>query len=82
VLLFCKKPTKSSMPFVSVYVDESGDLGFQKNSSKFFVVSYVMIVNKRIDEIEGLVKRILKNINITKRTRKKYVSSNFLGIVT
>jgi len=70
------------MPFVSVYVDESGDLGFQKNSSKFFVVSYVMIVNKRIDEIEGLVKRILKNINITKRTRKKYVSSNFLGIVT
>lgn len=59
------------MPFVSVYVDESGDLGFQKNSSKFFVVSYVMIVNKRIDEIEGLVKRILKNINITKRTRKK-----------
>jgi len=52
-----------------VFVDESGDLGFDKHSSKFFVVSFVMVINTPSTRLEVLIKRALKNINITKKHR-------------
>ena len=52
-----------------MFVDESGDLGFDIHSSKFFVVSFVMIINTTSTRLEVLIKRALKNINIAKRRR-------------
>ena len=57
------------MPYISVYVDESGDLGFNEKSSKFFTVGYVFTKN-RFPLVENeIIKHTLKKVN--KKTKKK-----------
>lgn len=57
------------MPYVSIFVDESGNLGFTKNSPKTFVISYVIVINTLPAVIETKIKRLLKNIG-TKQNPK------------
>lgn len=59
------------MPFVSIFVDESGNLGFTQNSTKTFVVSYVIVINTLPNIIETKVKRLLKNINTRHKPKRK-----------
>lgn len=62
------------MPHVSVYVDESGDLGFKKNSSKFFTIGYVFTINRFPFIEKQIVKRTLKNINIGIKHHRRKIS--------
>ncbi len=34
------------MPHVSIYVDESGDVGFNEKSSEFFTIGYVFTTDR------------------------------------
>lgn len=60
------------MPHVSIYVDESGDVGFNEKSSKFFTVGYVFTINRLPTKESKKIRRLLKNINfgIKKHNRK------------
>jgi cell shape-determining protein MreC len=62
------------MPHVSVYVDESGDVGFNEKSSKFFTIGYVFTINHFPSDENKKVKRLLKNINSRTRNHKKKIS--------
>ncbi len=78
-----------------IYLDESGDLGFSKSSSKWFVFSGIVIDDKRL--LEQAVKKVWKNFKnkergelhathesgITKkRLLKRLVSIKTLGILS
>lgn len=52
------------MPHISIYVDESGDVGFAKRSSKFFSVGYVIINSDSIPRINSGIKELLHTINL------------------
>ena len=52
-----------AMPHVSVYVDESGDAGFDDKTSEFFTVGYAFAVDGSAAKENKTVKRALKNIN-------------------
>jgi len=70
------------LPFVSVYVDESGDLGFGDGASSFFTIGYAFSYNRHPFAENSIVKRTLKKINdCTKKRRGKYPNSNFQPIV-
>ena len=58
---------------MNVYVDESGDLGFSDNSTRFFVVAY--IISDSIPSIRTKMKRILKKLH---NKRKYHFSRNEL----
>ena len=62
------------MPFVSVYIDESGDVGFNDKSSKFFTIGYVFTVNRYPSKENKKVKRLLKNINFGIKKHNKKIS--------
>jgi len=62
---------------VIVYVDESGDLGFDKLASEFFVVSYVILVNTTSGFLAGKISRLLRNINLAKKPRGKISEFKF-----
>ena len=51
------------MPHVSVYVDESGDMGFTEKSSEFFTIGYAFTVDRLPIKENKTIKRVLKNIN-------------------
>ncbi|MEM3090010.1 MAG: hypothetical protein QXY22_05520, partial [Candidatus Nitrosotenuis sp.] len=59
------------MPYVSTFVDESGNLGFTTNSTKTFVISYVIVINSLPTVIETKIKRLLKNINMHQKPKRK-----------
>jgi hypothetical protein len=59
------------LPVVNVFVDEAGDLGFSKTSTKSFVLSYVIMVNDTPMFIRNKVRRLLKNTNTKRRIRGK-----------
>ena len=48
-----------------IFLDESGDLGFKKTSSKWFIFGGVIIDNDRL--IEKIVKKIWKNLKNKRR---------------
>lgn len=50
---------------MNVYVDESGDLGFSKKSTRFFIVAY--IVSDSAPSIRTKMKRILKKLHNKRR---------------
>ncbi len=52
-----------------VYVDESGDLGFTKKSTKFFVVAYAECVSPQPSQV--ILRRALKHLH----QKKRYASS-------
>lgn len=62
------------MPSVSVYVDESGDLGFNTKSSKCFTIAYVFTVNRYPFAENKIVSRTLKDVNIKNKNHKKKIS--------
>ncbi|MFN3654244.1 MAG: DUF3800 domain-containing protein [Candidatus Nitrosotenuis sp.] len=59
------------MPHINIFVDESGNLGFTNNSTKIFVVSYVIVINSLPNVIETKIKRLQKSINTHSKPRKK-----------
>jgi hypothetical protein len=63
------------MTNVGVFVDEAGDFGFRKTSSKYFVVSYVVLDEDLVDGIESEVGRTLAEAN--RMLRKKIVEFKF-----
>jgi hypothetical protein len=54
-----------------IFLDESGDLGFnpEKNSSKYFVVTFLFVDNK--NPVEKVIKKIARNLS--KRELKRHV---------
>lgn len=59
---------------IYVFLDESGDLGFKRKSSKVFVVAYVITTNPENMRIR--VKRLRKRLKSTRR-RKRIVLNEF-----
>ncbi|MDE1868287.1 MAG: hypothetical protein KGI08_11355, partial [Thaumarchaeota archaeon] len=59
------------MPVVNVFVDEAGDLGFSQQSTKSFVLSYVIMINDTPLFIRNKVRRLLKNTNTRRKIRGK-----------
>lgn len=55
------------MPHVSVYVDESGDMGFTDNASEFFTIGYAFTVDRFPEKENKTIKRVLKNINTVQK---------------
>jgi hypothetical protein len=43
-------------------MDESGDLGFGKGSSKYFIISFLVVNNKRL--LDKIVKKILASLKV------------------
>lgn len=52
---------------LTVVIDESGDLGFKDNSSRIFLIAYVITYEP--DVIRKKIKRLLKRINSRNRKR-------------
>jgi len=66
------------LPFVSVYVDESGDLGFGDGASSFFTIGYAFSYNRHPFAENSIVKRTLKKINDgTKKKKRKIPEFKF-----
>jgi len=66
------------MPHVSVYVDESGDVGFNPKSSEFFTIGYVFTINRFPTKENKKMRRLLKNINAgIKKQNKKIMEFKF-----
>ena len=61
------------MTYVSVYIDEAGDMGFSSKSSEFFTMGYVFAVNKSTTKENKQVKRLLNNINTSIRSHNKKI---------
>lgn len=59
------------MPHVSIFVDESGDLGFTKSSSKFFSIGYVFTKNRYPFIENKIIKRTLKKMNTRIKNKKR-----------
>jgi hypothetical protein len=58
---------------LSVFVDESGDLGFTDKSSSYFVVASVIIEDNEAERTRKEIRRLLKHIN-TKKSKKSKIS--------
>lgn len=65
------------MGIVHIYVDESGDLGFNEKSSKSFVVSYVILYDVSAYLIRHKVAKLLKRINLRARHKSKISEFKF-----
>ncbi|HEV2193427.1 MAG TPA: DUF3800 domain-containing protein [Nitrosopumilaceae archaeon] len=65
------------MPDVSVFVDESGDLGFKQKSSEFFVISYIIMINDVPMFLRNKCRRLLMNINTQNRKKRKISEFKF-----
>ena len=63
----------SNLSEIHVYVDESGDLGFNSDSSEFFILSYVMISKEDYFGIVTKTKRLMKNINTKNKKQKRNI---------
>lgn len=51
------------MPHISVYVDESGDLGFNEKATNFFTIGYVFTKNRYPSVENEIIRHALKRIN-------------------
>ena len=63
------------MPHISVYVDESGDIGFTDKTSQFFTIGYVFTVDRSSIKDSRAIQRALKNINA--QSKKKISEFKF-----
>jgi hypothetical protein len=61
------------MPHVSVYVDESGDVGFKQKSSEFFTIGYVFTIDRFPTKESKKMETLLKNINVGIRKHNKKI---------
>lgn len=59
---------------ITVVIDESGDLGFTKDSSEIFLIAYV--ITNEPDRLRIEIKRLLKRIN-SKRNKSKLSEFKF-----
>jgi hypothetical protein len=59
------------MAGINAFIDEAGDFGFKKTSSKYFVVSYVVLEENLIEQFESEIGRTLAEVN---RTMRKKIS--------
>lgn len=59
------------MPHVSVYVDESGDLGFSSKSTEFFSIGYVFTYNRFPTAENKVIKHTLNKINKKRKNKKR-----------
>jgi len=62
---------------VSVFVDESGDLGFKQKSSEFFVISYIIMINDVPMFLRNKCRRLLMNINTQNKKKRKISEFKF-----
>ena len=62
------------MTNISVYIDESGDVGFNSKLSEFFTMGYVFTVDKSTVKENKQVKRLLNNINASIKNHSKKIS--------
>jgi hypothetical protein len=58
---------------IDVFVDESGDLGFSRKSTNYFVIGFIVVSHK--ERIKTDVKRLLKKLNV--RNHKKIYEFKF-----
>jgi len=58
---------------ISVYVDESGDVGFKQKSSEFFTIGYVFTIDRFPTKENKKIATLLKNINIGIRKHRKKI---------
>lgn len=65
------------MTDVSVFVDESGDLGFKQKSSEFFVISYIIMINDVPMFLRNKCRRLLMNINTQNKKKRKISEFKF-----
>ena len=64
-----------------IYLDESGDLGFKKESSNFFVISFIAMSNQTSLKLKRKIKKIKQKYKIPKRVEiKGNKSSHYLCI--
>ena len=65
------------MPCISVHVDESGDIGFGQNSSKFFSVGYVIADTGSLLRKQSDLKQLLEKINFKAKHKNKISEFKF-----
>ncbi len=63
---------KNNNKKVNIYIDESGDTGvkFDKGSSRFFVVSLLIINNENLFKTENVINKIKDILNIKQKELK------------
>ena len=59
-----------------IYLDESGDLGFNKGSSKYFIISFIALDTKTNLTLKRKIKEVKKRYRIRKDIEIKGNSSN------
>lgn len=60
---------------MNVFIDESGDLGFSKKATKYFIICFFMCENKW--PANGEIKRLLKKVRTTKKYGYKHGELKF-----
>lgn len=65
------------MAHVTVFVDESGNLGFGNGGSSFFVIGYVMMINDNPFFNRNKVTRLLRHVNTKQKQRRKISEFKF-----
>lgn len=57
---------------VNIYIDESGDTGikFSEGSSRFFIVSLLIINNEDVSKTEGIINKIKDTLNMKQKELK------------
>ena len=61
---------------IFIYLDESGDLGFKKGSSKYFVISFIAMDTKTNLILKRKIKKVKKRHKIGKDVEIKANKSN------
>jgi len=56
---------------VSIYIDESGDLGFSSQSSEFFSIGYAFTYNRFPTAENKIIKHTLNKINKKRKNKKR-----------
>jgi len=62
---------------VTIFVDESGDLGFGKRSSMFFIIGFVIMINDNPFFNRNKVTRLLRRINSRQKHKRKISEFKF-----
>lgn len=64
-----------------IYLDESGDLGFKKGASNFFVITFIAMDNQTSLELKRKIKKVKQKYRIPKRVEiKGRKSSRYLCV--
>lgn len=59
-----------------IYLDESGDLGFRRGSSSFFIICFITMSNRTSLKLKREIKRVKQKYKIPKETEIKGNKSN------